>query len=173
MPMRDPLSICRSRRGKARRSRPSNHTSPETTALGSRPTIAWVSTLLPEPDSPAMPKSSPASTENETSCKAWTVPSSVGMLTLRCRTSRTGKRSDPSCRRRWARAPRASPNVGNRSLALQPDIRPIALHAERIRLEVLDGFTVIEHNLVGDERNHRRIGHHQFVHLPPELADLL
>jgi hypothetical protein len=89
-----PMSRPRSRRnsscGRPIRSRPSNSTLPEISAVGSRPRMAWVSTLFPEPDSPAMPNSSPWRIEKETSRTACTVPSSVGISTVRPSTCRMG-----------------------------------------------------------------------------------
>src|SRR2546421_2973051 len=47
-------------------------------------------TLLPEPDSPTMPSTSPSLTVNEIPSTAWTIPSSVRNETLRSRTSSSG-----------------------------------------------------------------------------------
>ena len=69
-----------------------NSTSPENTAFWSR--ISRISviavTLLPEPDSPTMPSTSPRLTVNETPSTACTVPSWVRNETFRSRTSSSG-----------------------------------------------------------------------------------
>src|SRR4051794_234354 len=76
--------------GSVSRSRPLNSTSPEITVRArlSRPMIARFETLLPEPDSPTMPRVSPRDSVNDTSETAWTMPSEVGKRTVRPRTSR-------------------------------------------------------------------------------------
>ena len=48
-------------------------------------------TLLPEPDSPTMPSTSPGATSNETPSTARTSPSSVRKETRRSRTSSSGR----------------------------------------------------------------------------------
>ncbi len=83
MPMRPPRSRRISSCGRPMRFLPSNQTSPEISALGSSPITACVNTLLPEPDSPAMPNSEPGRIANETLRTACTVPSSVGISTVR------------------------------------------------------------------------------------------
>src|SRR5215475_8540386 len=61
-----------------------------------RPSTARLATLLPEPDSPTMPRVRPGSTVNETPLTARTVPSSVWKRTVRSRTSRYGVGSGTS-----------------------------------------------------------------------------
>src|SRR5215211_278926 len=69
------------------RSRPSNRTSPEIRPPLARPMMARLVTLLPEPDSPTMPRVWPGSSEKLTPSTALTTPSSVSKWTLRSRTS--------------------------------------------------------------------------------------
>ena len=52
--------------------------------------IDIIVTLLPEPDSPTIPSTSPGETENETPSTARTMPSSVRKETCRSLTSRSG-----------------------------------------------------------------------------------
>src|SRR5438105_1772073 len=58
--------------------------------LGSRPRMAIDVTLLPDPDSPTIPRTSFSKTSKETPSTAFTTPSSVGKWTVRSRTERTG-----------------------------------------------------------------------------------
>src|SRR5436190_8419973 len=71
------------------RSRPRRSTSPSTTAFGSRirRITAIIETVLPEPDSPTTPTTSPSATESERRSTARTIPFSVRNETLRSRTS--------------------------------------------------------------------------------------
>ena len=72
------------------RSVPSRSTCPEMDAdlRLIRPMIAWLVTLLPEPDSPTMASVWLRSRLKLTPSTAWTMPSSVGNSTLRSVTSR-------------------------------------------------------------------------------------
>src|SRR5207249_9344166 len=74
------------------RSRPRKSTSPSTTAFGSRirRITAIIETVLPEPDSPTTPTTSPSATESERRTTARTIPFSVRNETLRSRTSSSG-----------------------------------------------------------------------------------
>src|SRR6185369_1150328 len=77
-----PLIACRSRPAKARRSA---RTRPGSSM---RPRTASAVTLFPEPDSPTMPTTSPASTEKLTSSTATSAASPTGKSTVSPRTSR-------------------------------------------------------------------------------------
>ena len=84
----------RSIRGDAvSRSSPFQSALPEDIALrfGLRPMIVRQVTLLPEPDSPTMPRVCPLSTANETPSTARTTPSSVLKYVFRSLTSRRAK----------------------------------------------------------------------------------
>ena len=59
---------------------------------GLRPMIERQVTLLPQPDSPTIPRVFPFSTWNETPSTALTIPSSVRKYVLRSRTSRSAIR---------------------------------------------------------------------------------
>src|ERR1700750_2812155 len=59
-------------------------------------------TLLPEPDSPTMPSTSPARTVNETPSTARISPSSVRKDTRRSRTSRSGRAGNADPRVEYA-----------------------------------------------------------------------
>ena len=61
-----------------------------------RPIRVWAVTLLPEPDSPTMPRISPGRRSNETPSTACTMPSSVANSTRRSSTESRGSG--------WARA---------------------------------------------------------------------
>src|SRR3954463_8211038 len=85
--------ISRSRRGLAvSRSSPFQDAVPEDIAVrfGLSPMIVRQVTLLPEPDSPTIPRVWPLSTENETPSTARTTPSSVLKYVFRSLTSRRG-----------------------------------------------------------------------------------
>src|SRR5829696_1431814 len=69
------------------RSRPSNRTSPVIRPPLARPMMARLVTLLPEPDSPTIPRVWPRSSEKLTPSTALTTPSSVSKWTRRSRTS--------------------------------------------------------------------------------------
>src|SRR5205823_11327351 len=76
-----------------RRSLPSNVASPlriRPGGCGISPRIASWLTLLPDPDSPTMPRVSPGNTSNDTPSTAWTTPSSVANSTTRSRIERIG-----------------------------------------------------------------------------------
>src|SRR5690348_11804611 len=84
--------ISRSRLGfVVRRSSPFHSAVPDEIAvrLGLRPMIVRQVTLLPDPDSPTMPRVWPLSTENETPSTARTTPSSVLKYVFRSLTSRS------------------------------------------------------------------------------------
>src|SRR5437762_3047536 len=57
--------------------------------LGSSPSTAMAVTLLPDPDSPTIPRTSFSKTSKETSSTAFSRPSSVGNSTARLRTDST------------------------------------------------------------------------------------
>jgi len=81
-----------SRSSRARRSRPWNSMRPRTEALGAMrvsPRIAVAVTLLPHPDSPTSPTSSPGATEKLTWSTARTVPSCESNSTERSVMSRS------------------------------------------------------------------------------------
>src|SRR5512141_160115 len=65
---------------------------PSMIAFGSRirRITAIIETVLPEPDSPTIPSTSPRAIEKERPSTAWTTPSSVRNETRRSRTSRSG-----------------------------------------------------------------------------------
>src|SRR5215207_9787994 len=71
---------------------PCKRTEPEIEAFGERvrPMIVWALTLLPEPDSPTMPRISPGFSSKETPSTAPTMPSSVANLTRRSSTESSG-----------------------------------------------------------------------------------
>src|SRR5215218_14835 len=69
------------------RSRPSNRTTPEVRPPLARPMMARLVTLLPEPDSPTIPRVWPGSREKLTPSTALTTPSSVSKWTRRSLTS--------------------------------------------------------------------------------------
>src|SRR6201991_2828333 len=72
----------------------SSQISPVTLALlrvRCRPRMPSEVTLLPEPDSPTMPRVLPFSSVNEDSVTAWTMPSSVSNRIVRSFTSRKGR----------------------------------------------------------------------------------
>src|SRR5712671_1638369 len=73
-------------------SRPRSSTSPSTTAFGSRISriTAIIETVLPDPDSPTTPTTSPSPTESERRSTARTIPFSVRNETRRSRTSSNG-----------------------------------------------------------------------------------
>src|ERR1700733_13816936 len=55
-----------------------------------RPITEYIDTLLPDPDSPTMPSTSPGATWNDSPLTACTVPALVRNRTLRSSTSSTG-----------------------------------------------------------------------------------
>ncbi|AFR10805.1 putative aBC transporter intracellular ATPase subunit [Nocardiopsis alba ATCC BAA-2165] len=57
-----------------------------------RPIRANEVTLLPEPDSPTIPRAPPAGTSKERPFTAWTSPSIIGNVTRRSSTRTTGDR---------------------------------------------------------------------------------
>src|SRR3954471_21994949 len=75
-------------------------TSPSNTAFGSRirRMIDMTVTLLPDPDSPTMPSTSPGAMSNETPSTARTSPSSVRKETRRSRTSSSGASANAHAR---------------------------------------------------------------------------
>src|SRR2546423_10083379 len=81
-----------SRCGSSIRLRPRRRTRPSTIALGSRigRITAIIETVLPDPDSPTTPTTSPTPTESERRSTARTIPFSVLNETLRSRTSNNG-----------------------------------------------------------------------------------
>ena len=74
------------------RSAPLYMTCPSKMALGSliRRITDIIVTLLPDPDSPTIPSTSPGETENETPSTAPTLPASVRKVTCKSRTSSSG-----------------------------------------------------------------------------------
>ena len=108
--------------GRVSRSRPRKRTSPDTVTFGlvSSRSTASIDTLLPEPDSPTTPRTSPGATEKERPSTAVTRPWRVRKRTRRSRTSeqrfRHGGPSDRVARTgcppgRW-RGPRRTPRTG-------------------------------------------------------------
>src|SRR4051812_28807487 len=80
------------------RSRPLNIAVPLTIrpgGMGIRPSSASVETLLPEPDSPTIPRISPGKSSYETPSTAWTIPSSVLNSTARSSIARSGSGTHP------------------------------------------------------------------------------
>src|SRR3954466_1185548 len=98
-------------------------TSPSNRALlpRVRPRIVIAVTLLPEPDSPTMPSTSPRSSVKLTPSTAWTMPSSVAKLTFRSLTSRSR-----SAIRRATVAMELSPDAHQRSAA-RAEVRRLGL----------------------------------------------
>ena len=89
MPVPRTLVSCFSLR--PRISRPWKRMEPRTSALlGSSPMLASAVTDVPEPDSPTMPRTSPAASVKSTPRTAWTTPSFVGKSTSRRSTCRRG-----------------------------------------------------------------------------------
>ena len=85
MLIRSPRSRRSSSAGRPNSSRSPNRTEPVTEAFpGSKPINAIASVVLPQPDSPTKPKTSPSWTVRETSLTADTVPSSVVKPTSTC-----------------------------------------------------------------------------------------
>src|SRR5215831_11657914 len=82
----------RASRSRGASSRPRKDAWPETLALGSRMSCMSdiIETLLPEPDSPTMPSTSPSSTVKDRPSTAVTVPRRLRKRTVRSRTSRNG-----------------------------------------------------------------------------------
>src|SRR5438874_1232502 len=76
-------------RGSCIRSRPRSSTWPSITAFGSRikPITAIIETVLPEPDSPTIPTTSPSASDRESPSTARTTPFSVRNETERSHTS--------------------------------------------------------------------------------------
>src|SRR5690242_21377784 len=114
------------------RSSPSNIAVPETVAPATSPVRLCVATLLPDPDSPTMPRVWPASTVNDTPRTARTTPSGVLNETWRSFTSRRAtwfSFPGSDCRTQSFEA------LGSAALLrlVQPDVR---------RVEVLDGGDV-------------------------------
>src|SRR5579875_3459056 len=70
---------------------PSKRATPRTVALGSRmsPMMLYIDTLLPEPDSPTMPSTSPTPTDSESPSTARTMPARVRNSTWRSSTARS------------------------------------------------------------------------------------
>src|SRR6201999_2283839 len=95
MPTLAPRICCRSWLPMVSRSRPSNSAVPLTRAPRTRPMMVWVDTLLPEPDSPTIPRVFPASTSKESPRTACTMPSGVRNETRRSLTSRSATRYLP------------------------------------------------------------------------------
>src|SRR5581483_5130329 len=94
-----PRNFCSSRFFSFSRSLPLNVAVPLTIrpgGCGMSPRIDIVETLLPEPDSPTMPRISPGKTSYEMSSTACTMPSSVRNSTTRFRMERTGSGTNPA-----------------------------------------------------------------------------
>src|SRR5664280_188156 len=92
MPTSPPRTPWSSRSESPRISRPSNFTLPVIETLESRtsPSSEYIATLLPEPDSPTMPRTSFAPTSKESPSTARNGPWRVAKVTQRSRTLRTG-----------------------------------------------------------------------------------
>src|SRR5947208_6867918 len=101
MPIFAPRMFRISSWGSFSRSWPSKMTSPSMMAcfLLMRPMVVSMDTLLPEPDSPTIPRVSPGEMENETPSTALTRPSSVGKCTFRFLTSNSGSATSAPPRR--------------------------------------------------------------------------
>src|SRR6202167_2926144 len=91
MPTCPPRTDCMAVSESPRISRPSKSTLPEIETLASRtkPSIEYIATLLPEPDSPTMPSTSFAPTSKDSPSTAWTMPWRVEKETERSRTLST------------------------------------------------------------------------------------
>src|ERR1019366_573867 len=98
MPISPPRTDCISVSESPRISRPSKRTLPEMETFASRtsPSIEYMATLLPDPDSPTMPSTSLAPTSKESPSTARTTPSRVANETERSRTLRTALVEDSS-----------------------------------------------------------------------------
>jgi len=97
MEIRLPLMRRISSSGKARRSSPSNRIRPDTIlpgGLGTRRMTERARTVLPHPDSPAMPRVSPSLTQRSTPSTALTVPRAVSKCVLRFSIWRIGGIND-------------------------------------------------------------------------------
>src|SRR5882672_10232852 len=118
---------------------------------GSRPMIDSAVIDLPEPDSPTIPSTCPASTANDTPRTASTTPSSVGMRTVRSVTSSTAARGD--------RPPLTSEGA---TVELTLDGRLAmrsACHSYGVVVHVVHGLAV---RVAGDPRRHEvEAGGHQ------------
>src|SRR5215469_156227 len=82
-----PRIFCSSRGSRPTRFTPSKTALPVICPPGVSPSSDWVSTVLPDPDSPTIPSVRPRSTVNDTPRTACTTPSAVGKLTRRSVTS--------------------------------------------------------------------------------------
>src|SRR4029077_4106336 len=109
-----PRIFCRERGSRPTRLTPSKTAVPEIWPPGVRPSRLWVSTVLPDPDSPTMPRVRPGSTLKETPRTACTTPSAVGKLTRRSVTSSRliGFLSEDACEH----GPPGSPDVLTRGV---------------------------------------------------------
>src|ERR1035437_6562348 len=96
MPISPPRTGCISRSESPRISRPSNSTLPVMVTLASRtrPSMEYIATLLPEPDSPTMPTTSLRPTSSERPSNAWPLPWRVEKDTRRSLTRSTASDRD-------------------------------------------------------------------------------
>src|SRR5215211_3527597 len=119
------------------RSRPSNRTSPVIRPPLARPMMARLVTLLPEPDSPTMPRVWPGSSEKLTPSTALTTPSSVSKWTRRSRTSSSAMPTShhaPAARGQVHHNPRSDrlELLERLPAAVAPEQRPAQGRAEQV-----------------------------------------
>src|SRR5487761_1119310 len=159
-----PISAPRMRRSSelvaASRSLPSNLALPETRAPRVSPTIVWVDTLLPEPDSPTMPSVRPASTVKLTPRTARSTPSCVAKDTCRSSTSSSAISSLP------ARSGQPASSVA------QPHVRDVVVLVDRQVDRVVQPGGLVQRHGDGGERDERRVLHGLHRRLVPQRADL-
>src|SRR5919204_608907 len=149
------IAICRPRTRRSarwlrlRRSRPSKRAVPERTrpARGSRPRRARAVTLLPQPDSPTIPRVSPGPMSNEIPFTACTVPPPVQKWTRRSSTLNKGSLRTPD------RRPPAPAEEPERLPLAEPPHPAAELWVERLPQAVADQVEA-EHG--DDDRDPRR-----------------
>src|SRR5487761_364071 len=157
--------MCRSSASVAEsRSTPSNRALPETRAPLVSPTIVWVDTLLPDPDSPTMPSVWPASTVKLTPRTARSTPSCVAKLTCRSSTSSSAISGLPA---------RSGPDNGEPSSSVaQPHVRDVVVLVDRQVHRVLQLRGLVQRDGDRGQRDERRVLHALHRRLVPQRADL-
>src|ERR671936_2957805 len=151
------IAICRPRTRRSarwlrlRRSRPSKRAVPERTrpARGSRPRRARAVTLLPQPDSPTIPRVSPGPMSNEIPFTACPVPPPVQKWTRRASTLNKGSLRTPD------RRPPAPAEEPERFPLAEPPHPAAELRVERLPQAVADQVEA-EHG--DDDRDPRHDG---------------
>src|SRR5271163_536847 len=149
--MRSPRSFCISASPSSARFLPSKRSSPETTApSGSSPIKASAVIVLPEPDSPTIPRLSPADAENDISRTTRRGPRGVGRSTARSTTS-----SSISAPRPQTRIERVAQSVAEQIESEHAERDREAGEDRQSRRHVHPGLRVGEHPAPGGERRLR------------------